>query len=162
MFFLNMKTPGIEVRPIKQANGQGHLQRGLLHRRARPRRAAPQAQRGGGWRVCSLTTLMQRRRFSDRRGHFDRISTVVRVLLSDRDRGRPTGRRRPGGARQARDLGLPGQSGVGDTPRASRDLGSCRGARDARSGELSIGKLVAGSTTQEIAMFFALDLQAQA
>ena len=34
MFFLDMKSPGVEVRPIKQASGAFGFQRGLLHRRA--------------------------------------------------------------------------------------------------------------------------------
>ncbi len=44
MFFLDMKSPGVEVRPIKQASGAVRLQRGLLYRREDPGFAAA----GGG------------------------------------------------------------------------------------------------------------------
>ena len=58
-FMVDMSTPGIEVRPLRQINGVGPLQRGLPHRRPHPRR-----QRGGhgegGWSVAQ-TTLMNER-----------------------------------------------------------------------------------------------------
>ena len=44
-FFLDMKSPGIEIRPIHQMSGCLAFQRGLLHRRARSGCAA--AGRGG-------------------------------------------------------------------------------------------------------------------
>ena len=33
MFFLDMKSPGVEVRPIKQASGQSDFNEVLFHRR---------------------------------------------------------------------------------------------------------------------------------
>ena len=60
MFFLDMKSPGVEVRPIKQANGAVRLQRGLLHRRRRSRTAQRLGAVNDGWNV-SLTTLMNER-----------------------------------------------------------------------------------------------------
>ena len=44
MFFLDMKSPGVEIKPIKQASGAVRLQRGVLHRRENPGFAA--ARRG--------------------------------------------------------------------------------------------------------------------
>ena len=44
MFWIDMKTPGVEVRPIHQMSGGVELQRGVLHRRAHPRQ--PAAGRG--------------------------------------------------------------------------------------------------------------------
>src|ERR1700682_2109964 len=59
MFFLSMQTPGIEIRPIKQANGQSGFNE-VYFTDVR----IPDAQRlgaaGDGWRV-SLTTLMNER-----------------------------------------------------------------------------------------------------
>ena len=59
MFFLSMKTPGIEIRPIKQANGQSGFNE-VYFTDVR----IPGAQRlgavGDGWKV-SLTTLMNER-----------------------------------------------------------------------------------------------------
>ena len=59
MFFLNMKSPGVEIRPIKQANGQSEFNE-VYFTDVR----IPDAQRLGevsdGWNV-SLTTLMNER-----------------------------------------------------------------------------------------------------
>ena len=59
MFFLDMKSPGVEVRPIKQANGQSGFNE-VYFKDVR----VPDHQRlgavGQGWRV-SLTTLMNER-----------------------------------------------------------------------------------------------------
>ena len=58
-FFLNMKSPGIEIRPIKQASGASHFNE-VFFTDVR----VPDAQRlgavGQGWRV-SITTLMNER-----------------------------------------------------------------------------------------------------
>ena len=45
-FFLNMKSPGVTVKPIKQISGR-ELQRGVLHRRAHSGFAAPRCSRSG-------------------------------------------------------------------------------------------------------------------
>ena len=59
MFFLDMKSPGVEVKPIKQANGQAEFNE-VYFTNVR----IPDAQRlggvGDGWNV-SLTTLMNER-----------------------------------------------------------------------------------------------------
>jgi alkylation response protein AidB-like acyl-CoA dehydrogenase len=59
MFFIDMKTPGIEVRPIKQILGTSNFNEVYFHDVR-----VPDAQRlgsvGGGWKV-SITTLMNER-----------------------------------------------------------------------------------------------------
>ena len=59
MFFLNMRSPGVDIRPIKQGNGQSEFNE-VYFDNVR----IPDAQRlgevGDGWRV-SLTTLMNER-----------------------------------------------------------------------------------------------------
>ncbi len=58
-FFLSMKTPGIEIRPIKQMSGASHFNE-VYFRDVR----IPDSQRlgpvGGGWKVA-ITTLMNER-----------------------------------------------------------------------------------------------------
>ena len=51
-FLLDMKTPGVEIRPIKQISGSVAFQRGVLHRCPHPRRAARSARlaAAGKWR----------------------------------------------------------------------------------------------------------------
>ena len=59
MFFLDMKSPGVEIKPIKQANGQSEFNEAYF-----TDVRIPDAQRlggvGDGWNV-SLTTLMNER-----------------------------------------------------------------------------------------------------
>ena len=58
-FFIDMKSPGIEIRPIKQISGQSHFNE-VFFTDVR----IPDSQRlgavGDGWKV-SLTTLMNER-----------------------------------------------------------------------------------------------------
>ena len=59
MFFIDMKAPGVEVRPIKQISGSSHFNEVYF-----TNLRVPDAQRlgpvGGGWKV-SITTLMNER-----------------------------------------------------------------------------------------------------
>ena len=59
MFFLDMKSPGVEVKPIKQASGESEFNE-VYFTNVR----IPDSQRlgpvNGGWNV-SLTTLMNER-----------------------------------------------------------------------------------------------------
>jgi alkylation response protein AidB-like acyl-CoA dehydrogenase len=153
MFFLSMKTPGIEIRPIKQANGESGFNE-VYFTDVR----LPDAQRlgavGDGWRV-SLTTLMNER-LSIGSGMstgfpelFDlccRVETANGLAVDD-----PAVRQKLA-TWAVRTTGLK-YNGFRAISAISR--GQTPGP------ENSIGKLVAGSTMQEIAMF-AEELQAQA
>jgi alkylation response protein AidB-like acyl-CoA dehydrogenase len=152
MFFLSMKSPGIEIRPIKQANGQSGFNE-VYFTDVR----IPDAQRLGavndGWKV-SLTTLMNER-LSIGSGMstgfpelFDlccRLETANGLAIDDKAvRSKlATWAIRTTGLKYTGYRALSAIS-RGETP----------------GPENSIGKLVAGPTMQEIAMF-ALDLQAQ-
>jgi len=153
MFFLSMKSPGIEIRPIKQANGQSGFNE-VYFTDVR----IPDAQRlgavGDGWKV-SLTTLMNER-LSIGSGMstgfpelFDlccRIETENGLAVDD-----PAVRSKLA-TWAVRTTGL---KYTGFRALSALSRGETPGP------ENSIGKLVAGPTMQEIAMF-AEDLQAQA
>jgi alkylation response protein AidB-like acyl-CoA dehydrogenase len=153
MFFLSMKTPGIEIRPIKQANGDSGFNE-VYFTDVR----LPDAQRLGavndGWKV-SLTTLMNER-LSIGSGMstgfpelFDlccRIETANGLAVDD-----PAVRQKLA-TWAVRTTGLK-YNGFRAISAISR--GETPGP------ENSIGKLVAGSSMQEIAMF-AEELMAQA
>src|SRR5262249_56843540 len=74
MFFLSMKSPGIEIRPIKQASGQSEFNE-VYFTNVR----IPDSQRlgnvGDGWNV-SLTTLMNER-FAIGSGDFNRFPALL-------------------------------------------------------------------------------------
>jgi alkylation response protein AidB-like acyl-CoA dehydrogenase len=153
MFFLSMKSPGVEIRPIKQANGQSGFNE-VYFTDVR----IPDAQRLGavndGWRV-SLTTLMNERLsigsgmptgFAELFDLCCRIETPDGLAIDDR----AVRSRLATWATRASGLKYTGFRAIsalsrGETP----------------GPENSIGKLVAGSTMQDIAAF-ALDLQGQA
>ena len=152
MFFLNMKSPGVEVRPIKQANGQSGFNE-VYFTDVR----IPDAQRlgavGQGWAV-SLTTLMNER-LSIGSGMptgfpelFDlccRMETANGPAIDDR----AVRSKLATWAVRASGLKYTGFRAISALSR-----GGTPGP------ENSIGKLVAGSTMQDIAAF-ALDLQGQ-
>ncbi len=153
MFFLDMRSPGIEIRPIKQANGQSGFNE-VYFTDVR----IPDAQRlgavGDGWKV-SLTTLMNER-LSIGSGMstgfpelFDlccRIETANGLAVDD-----PAVRSKLA-TWAVRATGL---KYTGFRALSALSRGETPGP------ENSIGKLVAGPTMQEIAMF-AEDLQGQA
>jgi alkylation response protein AidB-like acyl-CoA dehydrogenase len=153
MFFLSMKTPGIEIRPIKQANGQSGFNE-VYFTDVR----IPDAQRlgaiGEGWKV-SLTTLMNERLsigsgmstgFPELFELCCRIETENGLAVDD-----PAVRSKLA-TWAVRTTGL---KYTGFRALSALSRGETPGP------ENSIGKLVAGPTMQEIAMF-AEDLQAQA
>ena len=153
MFFLDMKSPGVEVRPIKQANGQSDFNE-VYFTDVR----IPDSQRLGnvndGWKV-SLTTLMNERMSIGAgvsTGFPEIFEFCSNLMLED-----GLGDRRPRGALEARQLGGAGERA--EIHEHADHLGAVQGR--APGPENSIGKLVAGSMMQDIAMF-ALDLQGAA
>ena len=152
MFWLDMKSPGIDIRPIKQANGQSGFNE-VYFTDVR----IPDSQRlgavGQGWSV-SLTTLMNERLsigsgmptgFPELFDFCMNLRTEDGLAIDDRS----VRSRLAGYAVKASGLKYTGMRAIsalskGETP----------------GPENSIGKLVAGATMQELAMF-ALDLQGQ-
>ena len=152
MFFLDMRSPGIEIRPIKQVNGQSGFNE-VYFTDVR----IPDAQRlgpvGGGWQV-SLTTLMNERLsigsgmstgFPELFDLCTRIETPNGLAVDD-----PAVRSKLA-TWAVRQSGL---KYTGFRAISALSRGEIPGP------ENSIGKLVAGATMQDIATF-ALDLQAE-
>jgi alkylation response protein AidB-like acyl-CoA dehydrogenase len=153
MFFIDMKSPGIEVRPIRQVNGQSGFNEVYF-----TDLRIPDHQRlgevGSGWKV-SLTTLMNERLsigagmptgFPELLEFCCRFDTGSGLAIDD-----PAVRSklatwavRTSGLRYTAYRAISALS-KGETP----------------GPENSIGKLVAGAMMQEIATF-AIDLQGQA
>ncbi len=153
MFFLDMKSPGVEIRPIRQANGQSDFNE-VFFTDVR----IPDSQRlgavGQGWKV-SLTTLMNERASIGARavtGFPEMFDFCTRMEIDGRPAVRDRAVRSKLAAWAARASGL--------------KYTSYRAISALSKGELpgpenSIGKLVSGSMLQEIAMA-ALDLQGEA
>ena len=150
MFFLDMKSPGIEVRPIKQANGQSGFNE-VYFTDVR----VPDVQRlgavGQGWRV-SLTTLMNER-MSIGAGMPTGFPEMLDFCASF-DTGHGLAIDDPA-VRSKLATWAVRTSGLKYT--AYRSI-SALSKGQTPGPENSIGKLVAGQTLQEIAAF-ALDLQ---
>jgi acyl-CoA dehydrogenase len=153
MFFLSMKSPGVEIRPIKQVNGESGFNE-VYFTDVR----IPDAQRLGavnqGWQV-SLTTLMNER-LSIGAGMPTGFTELFNFCLEAEIDGRPAiddsrvRSRLAGYAVKASGLKYTAMRAItalskGETP----------------GPENSIGKLVAGATMQETAMF-ALELEGEA
>lgn len=153
MFFLRMDTPGVEVRPIKQANGQSHFNE-VYFTDVR----IPDAQRLGavnqGWEV-SLTTLMNER-LSIGSGMPIGFNELFDYCMEAQVEGRPAVDDRNVRSKLAQAaVKASGLKYTGMRAITALSKGETPGP------ENSIGKLVAGSAMQELAMF-ALDLQGQA
>lgn len=150
MFFLDMKSPGIEIRPIKQVNGQSGFNE-VFFNDVR----VPDHQRlggvGQGWRV-SLTTLMNER-LSIGAGMPTGFPEML-DFCSQFDTGNGLAIDDPA-VRSKLATWAVRTSGLKYT--AYRSI-SALSKGQTPGPENSIGKLVAGSTLQEIAAF-ALDLQ---
>jgi len=152
MFFLSMKTPGVEVRPIKQVNGQSGFNE-VFFNDVR----IPAAQRlgdvGQGWQV-SLTTLMNER-LSIGSGMSTGFPELFEYCLDVEVDGKPAVD--DAGVRSKLAQIAVKQSGLKYT--GMRAL-TALSKGETPGPENSIGKLVAGATMQELAMY-ALDLQGE-
>jgi acyl-CoA dehydrogenase len=153
MFFLSMKTLGVEIRPIKQANGQSSFNE-VYFTDVR----IPDNQRlgevGQGWEV-SLTTLMNER-LSIGSGMSTGFPELFRYCLEAEIDGRPAVEDSSVRSRLAQIAVK--QSGLKYT--GMRAI-SALSKGEIPGPENSIGKLVAGATMQDLSMF-ALDLQGEA
>ena len=150
MFFLSMKSPGVEIRPIKQANGQSGFNE-VYFTDVR----IPGAQRlgavGDGWKV-SLTTLM-----NERLSIGSGMSTGFPELFDlccrlDTPDGPAIEDRAVRAKLASWAVKTSGLKYTGFRAISALSRGGTPGP------ENSIGKLVAGATMQDIAAF-ALDLQ---
>jgi alkylation response protein AidB-like acyl-CoA dehydrogenase len=152
MFFLDMKSPGVEIRPIKQVNGQSGFNEVYFNDVRIPDHQRLGAV-GQGWRV-SLTTLMNER-LSIGAGMPTGFPEMLNFCCEfDTGDGLAIDN---AAVRSKLATWAVRTSGLKYT--AYRSISALSKGQEPGP-ENSIGKLVAGSTLQEIAMF-ALDLQAQ-
>ena len=149
-FFLDMKTPGVEIRPIRQINGQSGFNE-VFFTDVR----IPDAQRlgavGDGWKV-SLTTLMNERLAiggSMPTGFPEMFDMALRMDLADGPAIQNRGVRDRLADWHVKTNGLKYS--------AYRSI-SALSRGETPGPEASIGKLVAGSMMQDIATY-AVDLQ---
>ncbi len=153
MFFLDMKSPGVEVRPIKQANGMQEFNEVYF-----TDVVIPDSQRlgavGDGWNV-SLTTLMNERMsigarlatgFPEMFDFCSNLMTEDGLAIDDR----ATRSKLASWAVKASGLKYTSYRAISALSKGERP-----------GPENSIGKLVAGSMLQDIAMH-AMDLEGAA
>ncbi|MFT7652313.1 MAG: acyl-CoA dehydrogenase [Limisphaerales bacterium] len=152
-FFLDMKTPGIEIKPIKQISGESNFNE-VYFTDVR----IPDSQRlgevGQGWQV-SLTTLMNERASIGSGGGGTKFSTVMKLAESVNIGGKPAIEDSHVRARLA--SWYVEESGLKYT--AYRTL-SALSRGDIPGPENSIGKYVGGKKAQDMASF-AIDLLQQ-
>jgi hypothetical protein len=150
MFFLDMKSPGVEVRPIRQANGMQEFNEVYF-----TDVAIPDSQRlgavGDGWNV-SLTTLMNERMSIGARlatGFPEMFDFCANLMTEDGPAidDRATRSKLAGWAVKASGLKYTSYRAISALSKGDRP-----------GPENSIGKLVAGTMLQDIAMY-AMDLQ---
>ena len=153
MFFIDMKSPGIEIRPIKQVNGQSGFNEVFF-----TDMRIPDHQRlgavGQGWSV-SLTTLMNERLSIGAgmpTGFPELLNLCCEFELGD-------GRKAIDDPSVRSKLATWAVRTSGLRYTAYRSI-SALSRGEVPGPENSIGKLVAGTTLQEIATF-ALDLEGQ-
>jgi len=150
MFFLDMRSPGVDIRPIKQANGQSEFNE-VYFDSVR----IPDSQRlggvGEGWRV-SLTTLMNERLAIG--GGIATGFPDLQELVSTLPMGNEVAVQNPAVRAKLADWHVKA-AGLRNT--ASRMI-TALSKGETPGPEASIGKLVAGTMMQDIAKF-ALDLQ---
>jgi len=150
MFFLDMKSPGVDIRPIKQVNGQSGFNE-VYFDDVR----IPDSQRlgevGDGWRV-SLTTLMNERLAIG--GSIATGVPEVQELVDALPMGNGRAVDNPAVRSKLADWHAKA-AGLRNT--AARSL-SALSKGETPGPENSIGKLVAGGMMQDIAKF-AMDIQ---
>ncbi|CAN5495856.1 acyl-CoA dehydrogenase [soil metagenome] len=153
MFFLDMKSPGVEIKPIKQANGMQEFNE-VYFTDVR----IPDSQRlgavGDGWNV-SLTTLMNERMSIGARlaNGFPELFAFCSSLMLDDGLAiddRAVRSKLANWAVKASGLKYTSYRAVSALSKGERP-----------GPENSIGKLVAGAMAQDIAMY-AMDLQGAA
>src|ERR1700712_5528385 len=153
MFFLDMKSPGVEVRPIKQANGMQEFNEVYF-----TDVVIPDSQRlgtvGDGWNV-SLTTLMNERMSIGSRlatGVPEMFEFCSNLMTEDGPAidDRATRSKLASWAVKASGLKYTSYRAISALSKGERP-----------GPENSIGKLVAGSMMQDIAMY-AMDLEGAA
>jgi acyl-CoA dehydrogenase len=88
MFLLPMDTPGIEVRPLRQMNGEAHFNE-VFFNDVRVPDANRVGDVGGGWRAI-LTTLMNERHVVANRGGSRQSDHSARLIDLARAKGRDT------------------------------------------------------------------------
>ncbi|NOX52188.1 MAG: acyl-CoA dehydrogenase [Gammaproteobacteria bacterium] len=152
-FFLDMKSPGIEIKPIKQISGESNFNE-VYFTDVR----IPDSQRlgevGQGWKVA-LTTLMNERASIGAGGGGTRFSTVKRLAQSVNINGKPAIEDNHVRAKLANWYVQ--ESGLKFT--SYRTL-SALSRGDIPGPENSIGKLVGAVKSQDMASF-AIDLLEQ-
>jgi alkylation response protein AidB-like acyl-CoA dehydrogenase len=150
MFYIDMKSPGVEVKPIKQANGMQEFNEVFFTDLRIPDRQRLGAV-GDGWNV-SLTTLMNERMsigarlangFSEVFEFCSNLMTEDGLAIDDR----ATRSKLANWAVRASGLKYTSYRSISALSKGERP-----------GPENSIGKLVAGSMLQDIAMY-AMDLQ---
>ena len=121
MFFLDMKSKGVEVRPIKQANGMQEFNEVYFTDVVIPDQPA---SRRGRRRLERVADHADERADVDRLAACDRLSRDVRFLLQPDDRRRARDRRSRH-ALEARQLG--GEGERAEIHQLPRDLGAVEG-----------------------------------
>jgi alkylation response protein AidB-like acyl-CoA dehydrogenase len=153
-FIVDMKAPGIEIRPIKQINGASHFNE-VFFSDARIHDSYRIDQVNNGWRV-SLTTLMNERASLSGGGGGPGIKELIRLARSVEIDGRPA--LEDAGVRQRIADFYVRLRGIQHT--SNRTLTAL--SRGQTPGpEASIGKLVLAPLGQQLASF-AVELQGQA
>jgi hypothetical protein len=123
MFWIDMKDPGVEVKPIHQMSGGSGFQRGLLHRPAGE--GQPAAGRRGRW-LEGQPGHPDERKAGGGRLNRRRLERVHGGRAPDARPGRRLGAHGPGPAREAGRLVRPGR-GPEAHPQPHHDGRSSRG-----------------------------------
>ena len=153
-FVVDMQAPGIEIRPIKQINGAKNFNEVFFNGLRLPDSARVGGV-GEGWRV-SLTTLMNERASLGAGGYSPNLQNLIRLARSVEIDGRPALENPAVRQRIAEfHVRLRGVAHVGNRLLTALSRGQTPGP------EASIGKLVLGPLTQEIASF-GVELQSMA